>query len=354
MNDLTIHLARYRESLTEVLEQTLQTAEAAVPATGQVPTQVWHVLRDRVAAGKLLRGCLTVMMTEAFGGDVATGVKLGGAWELLNNALLIHDDIIDQDEVRRGQPSVFAYYTQLARQKQWAHATHVGQSLALCVGDVCFFLASQLLGEAKLDSQTLRAIMQLMSREMMYTAFGEMKDTIAGYDPHQLSDDEIRAIFVEKTARYSFVLPFVSAAIAAHQPPTVIEKLEKLGEVLGILFQIKDDELGLFGSSAQIGKPAGSDLREGKQTLYFWHARQLAAADDWQRVTAMFGNPDLSELDLAFVRQLVTECGAKAKVDQELSQLEAKAQHLVQELPLSTEWQQQLLQLVSWQLTRAH
>lgn len=352
MSNLMKYLTQYRELLTESLTQTLREAEVAAPATGQVPTEVWRVLHERVAAGKLLRGCLTAMATEAFGGDVFDGIKLGAAWELLNNALLIHDDIIDRDEVRRGQPSVFAYYTRQAEQNQCPQAPHVGQSLALCVGDICFFLANQLLADTRLDGSTTRAVIKRMSQEMMFTAFGEMKDTIAGYDTRQLSDDEIRAIFIEKTARYSFVLPLVSAALISQQTSAVVRDLEKLGEALGVLFQIKDDELGLFGSSEQIGKPAGSDLREGKQTLYFWYARQLVTHEDWQRVMTLVGKSDLGEGDLTFVRQLVIDSGAKAKVDQELFELETSAHELITRLPLTEEWRELFYDLVAWQLKR--
>jgi geranylgeranyl diphosphate synthase type I len=253
-------------------------------------------LRDVAAAlrdyllrgGKRLRGALVLLGHEAGGGKREAAIDASLGVELLHAYLLIHDDFMDQDDVRRGGPTLH----------RALGGDHLGTSLAVLCGDLCESWAGQLFSGAS----------PLVSRTVEQVILGQMADLCAP-GGRELSPEEILEVQRAKTGTYTFELPLHLGATLAGAAPALLDALSAYARPLGVAFQIADDLLGTFGAPEQTGKPNASDLREGKRTLLVARALQSADPADAARLRAGLGNPDANVEEL---RGILRRCGAEA------------------------------------------
>lgn len=191
-------------------------------------------LKKFVIAGKTIRGTLVFLSAEMFGlKDEKTILPAAAAMELIQSSLLIHDDIMDRDLKRRGMETIFATYLPTAKKERFSDPFHFAVSMGICAGDIGFFLAMKLLQSP--------LIKNALADEIMKVCLAQMDDVYWGYKKERPTVAQIEKIYRYKTARYSFSLPLVIGAILAGQSKKTITALERLGEGLGIAFQIKDD-----------------------------------------------------------------------------------------------------------------
>jgi len=233
--------------------------------TGQNALQRLH---DFTVRGKMIRGGCAILAYSLFTDEnIEKALPAAAAAEFFQSALLVHDDIMDRDLSRRGHPSLYHQYQQVLEKQSLPDSLHSGESLAICAGDIAFFLGYELLSLLR-PPETGNRITEYASKELSNVAAAQMIDVRRGLDPEFPDEREIIKLYRYKTGRYTFSLPFWMGARLAGAEEKNLVLLEKIGELLGILFQIKDDELGLFGDEKVLGKPVGSDLREGKKTLH--------------------------------------------------------------------------------------
>ena len=269
--------------------------------------------------GKMIRGCLTCLGHALFRDRVTPDViTAASAMELIQSALLIHDDIMDRDRIRRGNQSIHAQFAQIASKDGISGSEHVGESMGICAGDVSFFLAFELLGELKAPPGVLKRILKLCSHELSYVGIAQMEDVYRGESPKSPSHEDTLRLYLYKTGRYTFAMPILLGGVLAEGEESTLGKLEAIAEDLGIIFQIKDDELGLFGTTDSVGKSIGSDIREGKKTLYYSHLMASAQEAEKTRLAGIFGNPEIEASDVEYVRQLVEDLGIKTRVTEDL------------------------------------
>jgi geranylgeranyl diphosphate synthase type I len=306
-------------------------------------------IREFCGRGKMIRGCMVLLGAEAGGGARGVDAALAAAArELFQAGLLAHDDIMDRDETRRGAPTIHARYAAeaLARgagaaPRPVAEALHLGEALGICLGDICYFegfaALSRALEGASRDGPRCREIIGLCASGLSEVAVAQMADVGWGAGTAEPSEDGILAMYRGKTAHYSFSLPLAVGALCALRVDLVGPFIE-LGERLGILFQLRDDDLGLFGSEAETGKGVGSDLREGKKTLF--RSRLLAAAppSEQPRLRALFGGgADAGSADIAYIARLAEELGVARSIAEMTRRAEEEARSILRALPgLST------------------
>jgi geranylgeranyl diphosphate synthase type I len=308
--------------------------------------------------GKMLRGRLVVESYLLSGGDPGPrgegeAARAAAALELIHAAFLIHDDIMDQDSSRRGAPALFAQYQQLGREQGLRAPGHFGHSMGICAGDVALFLAFRILSSLKTAADIRRRLLSLFSRETSRVAVAQMQDVYHGARPDMVAEEEIFSLYLHKTARYTFSLPLMAGSVLAGRPAEVTAALEKIGETLGIIFQIKDDELGLFGSEARIGKPAGSDVREGKKTLYHYILWQRADAGQKKMLSGVLGKQELAASELAAVRRLVDKLGVRKEVGDRVAALAAETQKRIRSAAsLPAPFRTMLLEFLDYNLGR--
>jgi geranylgeranyl diphosphate synthase, type I len=301
-------LLDYAVRAEPLLEAFLDQRGAQLPASLQAP---YRLLRDYVLrGGKRLRGALVLLGCEAAGGapDLALQASLG--CELLHAYLLIHDDFMDRDELRRGGPTL---HVSLGSQ----HGAHLGGSVALLLGSLCQAWAHELLlATAAPPPRVLRAA-RLFEAAIAEVTAGQMLDLLASQ--REPTSAEVLEIEQHKTGGYTFELPLLLGASLAGATPALEEALRRYARPLGQAFQIADDLLGTFGAPEVTGKPNASDLREGKRTLLITRALELASADDARTLRDALGREDLTDGDADRLRALLRRTGAAdaAKADAE-------------------------------------
>ena len=314
-------------------------------------------LQEYLSRGKMIRGALVSVGHEMYGGSRGQqALQVGAAMELFQAAFLIHDDIMDQDLFRRGKPSIHAQYREVLQSQERvtakAQTEHLADSLGICVGDVALFLAFELLGTLEVTGKLLQSLLKLFSRELVYVGFAQMEDVYYGGVESSPTEEQILSLYRYKTGRYTFSLPLMAGGILAEAPSSSLEALSILGEKMGILFQLKDDELGLFGDAEDVGKPIGSDVISNKKTLYRYYLFQTVKGENKKRVQELFGASQIRREDLLFLRSLLTETKVKERVDCLMDKLEQESRMIVLELEVTPEWREKLFQLVEYNRNR--
>jgi geranylgeranyl diphosphate synthase type I len=309
--------------------------------------------------GKMLRGGLVSLgCSIARGGgcepsERGLAIAAGAAMELFQSGLLIHDDIMDRDTTRRGLKSVFFQYAEQSERAGIRDSYHLGEALGICAGDVAHFLAFEILGRLEVRSEVQREILTLSARELACVGVAQMQDIYAGAAAAAVLDEEVLKLYLYKTGRYTFSLPLMVGGVIAGGRKVVLDSLERLGETLGVIFQIKDDEIGLFGAEAQTGKPAGSDIKEGKKTLFYGCLQRRAGKEDLERLRGIFGNPGIGTAEVGYVRELTERLGIRAEIQEQAGRLAESGRSLIETLAPAGSPQREVLEgLLEFSLSR--
>lgn len=307
---------------------------------------------DFVTKGKLLRGSLLMLSYEMFGGiPEKDAIILAAAIELFHSSFLIHDDIMDQDRERRGNPTFFAQYESLAATRHLRDVKRTGESLATCAGDIGFFLGFSLLNTIS-DEEVKQKLLQTVTYELTLVGLGQMQDVALGASGKIPTEEEILQVYRYKTARYTFSLPLILGAILAGKDEKTLEKLTKLGEYIGTIYQIKDDELNLFGDKKETGKPVGSDIREGKKTLYWFYLSRLTEKTTVKQLSKIFGQINATDEDIRFVKKLIENQGIQQAIDKTVTLLSHQFREQTITLTSNNESKGILMKLLTYSLSR--
>jgi len=315
---------------------------------------------DRVlpfmARGKCIRGNLVLLGTEIGNTSPSDGAyDAAAAIELFQSSILIHDDIIDQDTVRRGESTIHSQYADKASSElKSSNAAHIGASLAICVGDVGFNLTYALLANSSLPDRIKTALTSFWGVEFAKVGLAEMDDVYMSFMSGPADLDRILSLYRYKTARYTFCVPFLTGLIIADASPSVLHDVEELGDVLGLMFQIKDDELGIFGEEKTVGKPVGSDIRENKKTIFHHFLLSLDDEKLLEKLTPLFGQDTITPEELDFLRDAITSSGIKARVDARITDLSDRALAIITRLDTGTAQKEFLTQFVHYNMNRTH
>ncbi len=257
--------------------------------------------------GKRIRPILLAKGYEAVGGkDADEIIRASISIELVEAYLLIHDDIIDEDSIRRGGPS----FHRMAG--KWRNE-HFGVSAAIIAGDMLGGLATQIIMETSFPAELkLRAIRELISAEIE-CFHGELYDVVLE-DEDEVTEEDFFKMVDLKTVSYTTIAPLVMGAILGKGSSKQIEVFREYGKLLGRAFQVIDDILGTFGEEERTGKPVGSDIRQGKKTLLLLYAMEnLQLTESCEEVEFLqhcIGNKDLKHDELKRVRKIFKNCGA--------------------------------------------
>lgn len=296
------------------LAQYLASSAARAGGAGPQVVDLWQDLGDQ-AGGKLVRPRLALAAYLGLGGhDLGAVVPVAAAQELLHTAMLVHDDLLDHDESRRGRPNLAGTTrSRLAGSGiGGARAEVQVQAAALLGGDLAISGAFELVLASTAHPRDRIEVTRQLVRAVQAAVAGEVLD-VSGQLRAPLDVDPAQVAEL-KTATYTCVVPLVSGAILAGADRSVRARLEECGRALGIAFQLVDDLLGVFGDPRVTGKSAVSDLREGKRTLLLAATYRRAAPADVVLLDQHVGRADLTEGDAAVVREIMRRTGAPEAV----------------------------------------
>lgn len=228
--------------------------------------------------------------------------------ELLHNFMLIHDDIIDRSDLRRGKPTLHRLLEKAAKIPE---QERLGSNLSLVAGDIVYALAIDAFLSINEDLKRKERALKYFIQTAVFTAMGEFADTLHGVRKiNKIKETDVFLNYTLKTARYTFDCPLVVGAILAGADNKDIQALSKLGLLIGQAFQIQDDMIGIFDTEKNIGKSILSDLAESKKTLLVCHAYHVLKGHQRQRFLKIFSKKTKTHADLVAVQHIFTQAGS--------------------------------------------
>jgi geranylgeranyl diphosphate synthase type I len=343
----------YSYQIKAFLESFLDEKSSTNIAINQWGQDVIKRLKNFSVNGKMIRGSL-ILFTEAMYGKAndIESIKLAAAIELFHSGLLIHDDIIDGDDLRRGKPSLHYQYQTACADGNIVDPDHFGISMGICAGDIVFFIGFDLLSRLKIDNDFKDKIFHLFIQEFTNVGFGQMQDIYFGLSNSKLEEDDILKLYLYKTARYTFSLPFLLGGWLAKTSDSELVSLERLGEYIGLIFQIKDDELCIFPEEAESGKSTGSDIKGEKKTLFYFYIFQRASQEEKKKLCSIFGSPNISKESLKYVQDLIHKYAIRRIIERKYHEYKIKALEIISLMNIDNVYKEMLYNIVNYNITR--
>ncbi|MGL4367720.1 MAG: polyprenyl synthetase family protein [Brevinemataceae bacterium] len=275
-------------------------------------------IKEFTLRGKMIRACIARLSALSFGSSKNSNEinKIAAIIELAQSALLIHDDIMDNDDLRRGKPSIHKIYE---NDLSCPKAEQAGKSLGYCIGDaLLFFIFSQLAYSPKLTT--------LFSEELTHTAFGQAFDiTLSTKTNLEIDQQDLFDLIKYKTAHYTFRLPLLAGAISSDSSLDLIPKLDRFAVLAGYIFQIRDDELNLI-SSQEMDKTFGGDVKENKKNLCMFYLLESNS-----QVKNLLTDP---QTDIRKIQELYISSGTQQKIHSIIQTFQKETLEIINSLPI--------------------
>ncbi|MGU3356350.1 polyprenyl synthetase family protein [Microbacterium sp. M4A5_1d] len=294
-----------------------------------------------VAGGKRLRARFLTAGHAVAGvsSDDADIAGVAASLEIFHAAALVHDDLVDNSDTRRGRPAAHRALEEAHRRSGWlGDADAFGRAAAILLGDLLIAWSDDLLEEA-VDghrfASDVRRQYATMRRDVTVGQYLDVAEE-AAWATAPDHEHAARALRVAsyKSARYSVQQPLLIGAALGGATAAQREALAEFGHSVGLAFQLRDDVLGVFGDPAVTGKPSGDDLREGKRTVLIAYAREAMDADGRADLDAALGDRALDEATIRRLQRVIDESGAVQRLEQEIAQLAAAADAALDDAPI--------------------
>jgi len=259
-----------RARVQVIVDEVLATEGLVLAGVSDDLAPMIDTLTDLMAGGKRLRPAFCYWGWRGAGGDPAhdaAAMRASAALEFLQACALIHDDVMDGSDTRRGLPAVHRRFAGLHRTSEWLGSPEgFGVGAAILLGDLCLSWADQVLLTAGFPDHLVargKAVYDVMRTELMAGQYLDLLEQARGGG----SVERALTVVRYKSAKYTIERPLHLGAALAGADASVVSAFSGYGLPLGEAFQLRDDILGVFGDPQETGKPAGDDLREGKRTV---------------------------------------------------------------------------------------
>ncbi len=351
MSETKVLLDLVQKQLDDFCEQRKQEFTSISPDL----TVILDYTKDLLAGGKRFRAlfcywawvaCLDI---SSFQQDHSQRTKsaqalvgIGAALEMFHGAALVHDDLLDQSDTRRGVPSIHKRFEAMHGVSQWAGSPErFGQAGSVLVGDLMLAWSSEIFGGALLNSpnsQIEAACRDEFSKMRVEVMAGQYLDVLeenaAPTRDVEGAVGRANRVILYKTAKYSIEAPLLIGAAFAGADPSTLRGLSAFGIPLGMAFQLRDDILGVFGDSAVTGKPTGDDLREGKRTVLVALTREALTPSVGKVFDELLMSRTLEAEQIVFLQQAIKESGALAKTEKMIEELANESLSALEQLQL--------------------
>ena len=259
--------------------------------------------------GKLIRGFLIALGYKILKEDIKYSYNLSLAYELFQTSILIHDDIIDNDNLRRGKDTI--HYANFKKYKSLneSDAKKTSESIAMCIGDYGFFKVNEIIIKNYKNDPNFVKLFHYYNDIVLKTVEGELIDVVLSFEGKYKKienlDENIMLIYKLKTAFYTIIGPFSLGLILGGVEDEKLEEISKFGEKVGIAFQIQDDILGIY---SDMGKVIGSDIKEFKQTILYSYTMKNEKYKN--ELLKYYGKENITDVEIKETRRIFKESGA--------------------------------------------
>jgi geranylgeranyl diphosphate synthase type I len=280
------------------------------------------VERFVLRGGKRLRPAFAYWGYRGSGGvDSDQVVATLAALEFVQASALIHDDLMDRSDTRRGEPAIHRQFAAHHRRAGWiGEADGFGDAAAILLGDLCLVWSDELLHSGGLDAETVARARPVFDEMRTEVTIGQYLDVLT-QATGDTSVERAGKVAQYKSAKYTVERPLLLGAALAGAPATVQAAYSGYGLALGEAFQLRDDVLGVFGNPDQTGKPAGDDLREGKRTYLVAAAFEATDAAGRAVLAQLLGDPALGPHGVDQLREVITGSGALERTERRIATL---------------------------------
>jgi geranylgeranyl diphosphate synthase type II len=307
-----------RAGIDDAVGTALARLSARLGDQGDTAAALATALTRATAGGKRFRPALVVAAFEATGGRASETPGLypvAAAFELLHTAFVVHDDVIDHDTERRGIPNVGGEFRRRARERgaDAAGAALLGDAAAILAGDVLLHEATRLVALAPATAEVRADLFDLVDEAVVVSAAGELSDVEHSVVAESaVNADAVLLATANKTAVYSFSAPLEAGAVLAGAPTAARSALRRVGQRLGLAYQLVDDLIGAFGTAELAGRDAGGDLREAKRTALIALARETAG---WPEVSDTLAQAYTGPVAVRAAQHALAASGARERLE---------------------------------------
>lgn len=350
---------RFRKSLDAATSSFFSTQRTILESVSTDSAILIDAIQRLAAGGKKMRPLLCYWGWRGAGGaaDDAGVVTAGMSLELFQAAALVHDDIIDRSDLRRGAPSVHKQFEKRHDDGAWhLDPGHFGTGAAILAGDLCLSLSEEAFASvsgAPDRTARARAIFNRMRTEVMAGQYLDLLEEAVGPDREPgVAAQRALSIVRFKSAKYSTEHPLCIGGALAGASPSLLAGYSAFALPLGEAFQLRDDLLGVYGDPALTGKPAGDDLREGKRTVLIALALQAGSAEQNRQLNAGLGREGLSQDEVLHLQSIIDASGAREEVEALISERARSSYAALEALPLDQLCREALSSLADAAITR--
>jgi geranylgeranyl diphosphate synthase type I len=348
-------LARIRAGVEDALGGFLGRQRSMLAGISEELAEAADAITDLLAGGKRLRPAFCYWGWRACGGaDIPAIFAAAGALELLHASALVHDDVIDASDTRRGRPAVHRRFAATHAAERWRGSPDAfGAGAAILVGDLLLAWTDEMLRDCGLPAAAVWRGLGMLDTMRTEVFAGQFLD-LTGQASATSALDCALTVITYKSAKYTVERPLhLGAALAAVTAPDASAALTQYGIPLGVAFQLRDDILGVFGDPARTGKPVTGDLREGKRTVLLALSWERADERQCRVLDRSVGDPGLTEHGAELVRSVITETGALAECEAMIDRDVKEALAALEEAPITAESKTALAHLAVAATSRA-
>lgn len=351
--DAKTYLSSYAPKADKFLDKFFAEKKREASSISPLCSQMMDIYREYMRGGKKARGALTFLGYQCLGGrqeNVALPASV--AIEIFHSFLLMHDDWIDKDLLRRGKPTVHIQYEKFFREKKWkGDRRHWGAGMAVVLGDIGCFLAYKILSDLPCLEKRKTQALSYLSDYFIKTAYGEVLDITYDFIK-EAGFKDILSVRELKTAYYTIVMPLAIGASLAGADQKKIKAIEAYGLPVGIAFQLRDDELGLFGEEKTLGKSTLSDLLEGKKTMLILKALESLSDDDKKLLLSVWGQGRTDQSKAQRAKDLILKSQALAFSRKMAKDLVEQGKKFVPQITKLPKYQKLLYEMADFMIER--
>ena len=347
----------FREAISAELTAFLAEQATVLESMGPELVPVQLMASQLLCGGKRLRPAFCVWGYVAAAGrpddiELRSLLTAAASLDILHASALVHDDVMDSSDLRRGRPAAHRQFEALHANAGWLGDSEAfGKAGAIILGDLLVMWSAQMLHAAGVDQTALERALPIVEAMRTEVTCGQYLDIVAQAHPLrqrapaidsvrpsiELALDDASRVVEYKAARYTVQRPAQIGAALGGGDDELYYTLGAYGSPLGRAFQFRDDLLGVFGDPRLTGKPSGDDLREGKRTVLIAHAYAHAGEAGQKLLLQRLGDPGLTPEGVAELQQLITESGAREAVEHMITEGYERAIRALQDADITEE-----------------
>ena len=319
-----LDIANLRERVQGVVDRTIAEQSILLATVSDDLAPMVDAISSLLAGGKRLRPAFCYWGWRGAGGDPSSdeqAMVAAASLEFLQACALIHDDVMDGSDTRRGMPAAHRRFAGLHREAGWLGSPEgFGIGAAILLGDLCLSWADEVLlesGLATADLQRAKVVYDDMRTELMAGQYLDLLEQARGGG----SVERALRVVRYKSAKYTIERPLHLGAALAGASDSIMQAYSDYGLPLGEAFQLRDDILGVFGDPEETGKPAGDDLREGKRTVLVALALERSTQEQAHILRRYLGDPGLDSAGVDALREIIVDTRALTDTERMIDEL---------------------------------